>query len=101
MTAVWGALKLGQLGQWVRMCLLLPLPHAPQSRPPSAHQHTARSAHPHHILLLAPSLPLTRVHAFGVCDDANYFHSYIDGLYDGVGATPERLGGATAETTFE
>ena len=41
------------------------------------------------------------MHAFGVCDDPQYFYSYIDGLYEGLGATPDRIGGATAQDTFE
>ena len=33
----------------------------------------------------APSLPLTfRLHAYGVCDDPEYFYGYIDGLIKGV-----------------
>jgi len=33
-----------------------------------------------------------RVHAFGVCDDPDYFYDYIDGLYADMGATPAAVG---------
>ena len=33
-----------------------------------------------------------RVHAFGVCDDPDYFYDYIDGLYRDMGATPDVAG---------
>ncbi|KAK9846172.1 hypothetical protein WJX84_010812 [Apatococcus fuscideae] len=33
-----------------------------------------------------------RVHAFGVCDDPDYFYSYIDDLFQGLGATKEAVG---------
>lgn len=33
-----------------------------------------------------------RVHAYGVCDDPDYFYDYIDGLYSGLGATPDVVG---------
>ena len=33
-----------------------------------------------------------RVHAFGVCDDPDYFYDYIDGLFQGLGATREAVG---------
>ena len=33
-----------------------------------------------------------RVHAYGVCDDPDYFYDYIDGLYADLGATPAVVG---------
>ena len=33
-----------------------------------------------------------RVHAYGVCDDPDYFYDYIDGLYAGLGARPDVVG---------
>ena len=33
-----------------------------------------------------------RVHAYGVCDDPDYFYDYIDGLYADMGATPALVG---------
>ena len=33
------------------------------------------------------------VHAYGVCDDEEYFYDFIDGLYELLGATPDRIGG--------
>lgn len=33
-----------------------------------------------------------RVHAFGVCDDPGYFYDYIDGLFQGLGATKDTVG---------
>jgi len=33
-----------------------------------------------------------RLHAFGVCDDPDYFYDYIDGLYADMGATPAAVG---------
>ena len=33
-----------------------------------------------------------RVHAFGVCDDPDYFYDYIDSLYADMGATPAAVG---------
>ena len=32
------------------------------------------------------------VHAYGVCDDEEYFYDFIDGLYKLLGATPDRIG---------
>ena len=32
------------------------------------------------------------IHAFGVCDDPDYFYSYIDDLFQGLGATKEAVG---------
>ena len=32
------------------------------------------------------------VHAYGVCDDPAYFYDYIDGLFRGLGATPDVVG---------
>lgn len=32
------------------------------------------------------------VHAYGVCDDEEYFYDFIDGLYQLLGATPDRIG---------
>ena len=40
-----------------------------------------------------------QVHAFGVCDTPAYFHSFVDGLFEGLGAT-EGAVGATAEGMF-
>ncbi|GMH42497.1 hypothetical protein BSKO_10416 [Bryopsis sp. KO-2023] len=40
-----------------------------------------------------------KVHSYGVCDDEKYFFDYINGLYDGLGATPENIG-KTAEDIF-
>lgn len=37
-----------------------------------------------------------RVTGYMVCDDAEYFVDYIDGLLGELGATPDRLGGASA-----
>ncbi|GAB4820856.1 hypothetical protein N2152v2_007902 [Parachlorella kessleri] len=44
-------------------------------------------------------LPGRRVHAAGVCDDAAYFYSYIDGLYDGLGAA-RGVVGTDAQRSF-
>ena len=33
-----------------------------------------------------------RVHAYGVCDDEEYFYSFIQGIFDDLGATSDRLG---------
>ena len=35
------------------------------------------------------------MHAYGVCDDPEYFYNYIDGLYEGLGWT-----GGTARDTL-
>ena len=35
---------------------------------------------------------MTTVHAYAVCDDADYFHEYMDGLFEGLGATPDVIG---------
>ena len=32
------------------------------------------------------------IHAYGVCDDEEYFYNFIDGIYKDLGATPDRLG---------
>ena len=32
------------------------------------------------------------VHAYGVCDDEEYFYDFIDRLYQLLGATPDRIG---------
>jgi hypothetical protein len=37
-----------------------------------------------------------RVHAYGVCDDPQYFYDYCDGLFAGLGATPELVGADAA-----
>lgn len=39
-------------------------------------------------LALAPALAGARLHAYGVCDDPDYFYDYIDGLLGGLGAEP-------------
>lgn len=33
-----------------------------------------------------------RVHAYGVCDDEEYFYNFIDGIFADLGATPDDLG---------
>ena len=33
-----------------------------------------------------------RIHAYGVCDDPDYFYAYIDDLLAGVGATVDVIG---------
>ncbi len=33
-----------------------------------------------------------QVHAFGVCDDPNYFYSYMDELLQGLGASKQAIG---------
>ena len=33
-----------------------------------------------------------RISAYGVCDDPDYFYSYIQDLLDGMGATPDVVG---------
>lgn len=38
--------------------------------------------------------PPVRVTAYTVCDSPAYFYSYIQSLFDGLGATPEACGGA-------
>lgn len=35
----------------------------------------------------------TRVHAFGVCDDEEYFYHFIDGLLADIGASRDAVGG--------
>ncbi len=32
------------------------------------------------------------IHAYGVCDDEDYFYDFIDGIYKELGATPDRIG---------
>ena len=32
------------------------------------------------------------VHAYGVCDDEEYFYDFIDGLFKLLGATPDKIG---------
>jgi hypothetical protein len=38
-----------------------------------------------------------RVHAYGVCDDPNYFYDFCDGLLEGMGATPAAVGASAAD----
>ena len=33
-----------------------------------------------------------RVHAYGVCDDPEYFYDFIQGILDDMGATPSVIG---------
>ena len=35
------------------------------------------------------------IHAYGVCDDEEYFYDFIDGIYKDLGATPDRVGKAS------
>ncbi|EFN58625.1 hypothetical protein CHLNCDRAFT_34235 [Chlorella variabilis] len=37
-----------------------------------------------------------RVHAYGVCDDPDYFHTFCDGLLEGLGATRDVVGADSA-----
>jgi hypothetical protein len=39
------------------------------------------------------------VHAYGVCDDEDYFYDYIDSIYSDMGATPDRIGAAALPMT--
>ena len=32
------------------------------------------------------------MHAYGVCDDEEYFYNFIDGIFADLGATPDVLG---------
>ena len=32
------------------------------------------------------------LHAYGVCDDPDYFYDYINGLFRALGATPDNVG---------
>ena len=32
------------------------------------------------------------IHAYGVCDDEEYFYNFINGIYEDLGATPDKLG---------
>ena len=34
-----------------------------------------------------------RIWAYGVCDDPEYFYTFIQGLLDGIGATQGAIGG--------
>lgn len=38
-----------------------------------------------------------RVRSYGVCDDPDYFYDYIDGLFEGIGATPDVVGAAARD----
>ena len=33
------------------------------------------------------------IHAYGVCDDEDYFYEFIDDIFKDIGATPDRVGG--------
>ena len=33
------------------------------------------------------------IHAYGVCDDEDYFYDFIDNIFKDLGATPDRIGG--------
>lgn len=46
-------------------------------------------------LATSPTTTPVRVVAYTVCDSPAYFYNYIEGLFDGLGATPEACGGAS------
>jgi hypothetical protein len=40
------------------------------------------------------------VHAYGVCDDEDYFYDFIQGILNGLGATSEKLGAHSCWVQF-